>query len=190
MSTSLLYHMFGIRGYEYRRTEFYQGPRELHHRATPRDVFAAPSAVRRRSTPRDTRIGSCRPCPSAEADLRPPQGGSRHLLPLRAHPPSQGPLRRSASDLHACLRTLRPGAVAAHDHPGRGPAPGRQLGHHQGHPEAELASSLRQTEAQEPQGDRHRRDRDRQGPSLLHRGPGSAQREPSSSSATARAPRP
>src|SRR5215831_7535472 len=25
MSTSLLYHMFGIRGYEYRRTEFFNG---------------------------------------------------------------------------------------------------------------------------------------------------------------------
>ena len=38
MSTTLLYNMFGIRGYEYRRTDYYQGtasfvveqPREKH----------------------------------------------------------------------------------------------------------------------------------------------------------------
>src|SRR3984893_10774840 len=97
------------------QSRFFRGPRVLHHRTTPRTLPLL-----------GMRFGGG-PCPGAEgpllayrarwpqADLCPGQGGTRDLLPVRAHPASQNPLCRSPQDLHACIRTLRPGTVEIAD---------------------------------------------------------------------------
>ncbi len=53
-----------------------------------------------------------------------------------------------------------------HNHPRRGPAPGRQLGRRQGDPEARPLAPLHQARAEGPAPDRHRRDLRRQGPPI------------------------
>ena len=121
------------------------------------------------------------PCPSAAADVRPPAHTPRRMPGLQRRATGQAHLRRPAAELHPLLRALRPGTGPAHDHPGRGHAPGGQLGRHQGHPEARPLATVRQAQAQAPEThrhrrDRHRRDRRRQGPPLPDGGAGPGQR--------------
>ena len=148
MSTSLLYHAFGIRGYDYVRTEYQDGqviftiaqdPEDCRCPACgSRDVISRGHAERRfLNVPIGSRpTAVVLPIPRVEC-----RG-------LRRRPPGQGPLRRPQEQLHPLLRALRPGAVPPHDHQGRGPAPGRRLGHDQGHPEARPVAALRQAQAQ------------------------------------------
>ena len=150
--------------------------RDLHHPAGPRDLPLLGLRLPRGHPPRPRRapflalpIGSRQttvalPIPRVECQA------------CGRRPPGQGPLRRPAAELHPVLRALRPGAVAPHDHPRRGPSPRRRLGHDQGHPEARPVAAVRQAQAQAPPRHRHRRDRRRQGASLPHRGHGPRQR--------------
>ncbi len=123
MSTSLLYHAFGIRGYDHVRTDYQGG-------AT---IFTI------RQDPDDCR---CSACGSREVTSRghaerqfaalPIGLGRKTTVVLPIPPPSnaepagavrqvKSPLRRPQAELGwtQVLRAIRPGAVAAHDHPRR-----------------------------------------------------------------------
>jgi zinc-finger of transposase IS204/IS1001/IS1096/IS1165 len=142
MSTSLLYHGFSIRGYKYVRTEYQNG--EV--------VFTIRQNLQSRR---------CEACGShdvrsrghVERRFRSLPVGSRAtsvVLPIpRVECQACGVMRQaevSFADPRRCytkgLRAVRLGAVPAHDHPRRGPPPERQLGRHQGHPEARPDPSL------------------------------------------------
>ena len=111
MSTSLLYHAFGIRGYDYVRTDYRDGQviftiaQDPHDCRCPacgsRDVISRGHAERRFL---NVPIGT-RPPPSSS-----PSRASNAAAAGR--PPGQGPVRRPAPQLHPGLQTLRPGAVA------------------------------------------------------------------------------
>ena len=128
MSTSLLYHAFGIRGYRHVATHFSGGRSDLPHRQGPRGLplfgLWLPLRGSRGQVERPFR---CLPIgqPSGDAGPAHPPGP---VPGLRGYPPDRPGLRRPAAELHQGLCPLRPGVVPAHDHPGRGPAPGRQLG--------------------------------------------------------------
>jgi len=108
--------------------------------------------------------------------LRRPRDPARPMPRLWRRPSGRGPLRRRATDLYPVLRALRPGVGPPHDHQGRRQAPRRQLGRHQGPPEARPGAPVRQAQAQAPAAHRHRRDRDRQGAPLPDGGPRPRQR--------------
>ena len=112
MSTSLLYHAFGIRGYEYVRTDYQDGQVifTIHQEPETCRCSACGSArvihrghVERRF--RSLPIGSRR-------DLRRPAHPARRMPGLWRGAPGRGPLRRPAAELHQGLRAVRPGAVA------------------------------------------------------------------------------
>ena len=174
MSTSLLYHAFGTRGYRYVRTTYTGGEVIFTLRQAPEtcrcsacgshDVVSRGHVERRfRSLPIGPRATSL-VLPIPRVECRACGRGA----PGRRH------LRRPAADLHQGLRAVRPGTLPEDDHPGRGRASERRLGPGQGHPEARPVAPLRQAQAQAPAADRHRRDRRRQGPPVHdHRdGPG------------------
>ena len=135
MSTSLLYHAFGLVGYRYVSQYFEEG-QVIFRIEQPRERLRCSALrLRRRSGPRAASTAPSAPCPSAASRCCSQFKVPRVLLlRLRPGPAGQARLRRPQEALHPGLRALRPGAVAAHDHPGRGRAPAGQLGHHQGHP--------------------------------------------------------
>ena len=101
MSTSLLYHAFGIRGYEYTRTDYQGGPDDLHHPPGARDL----PLLGLRLAPRSCRRGQVerrfRSLPIGEpGDLRRPAHPPRRMPGLRRRAPGRGPLRRPAAELH------------------------------------------------------------------------------------------
>ena len=176
MSTSLLYHAFGIRGYDYVRTDYLggevvftivQNPEDCRCSACgSRDVISRGHAeCRFRNLP----IGS------PPHRRRPPHPPCR-VPRLWPRPSGRGPLRRPQAELYQVLRALRPGAVAEHDHPRCGPSPRRRLGPDQGHPEARPVAAVRQAQAQAPPRHRHRRDRRGQRAPLPDGGHGPGQR--------------
>ena len=177
MSTSLLYHAFGIRGYEYVRTDYQGGQDDLHHPPGPRDLPLLGLRLAARSSPAVRSSAASGPCPSAAAPtivvLPIPRVECRACGVVRQ---VKVPFADPQAELHQVLRALRPGAVAPHDHPRRGPAPRRRLGHDQGHPEARPVAPLRQAQAQAPAAHRHRRDRRGQGAPLPDGGHGPGER--------------
>ena len=102
MSTSLLYHAFGIRGYQYVATDYREGgvqfriAKELKGcrcSACGSNHVASRGQVERQFQCAD------RP-PPRHRRLADPAG----LVPqLRRHPPGQAPLRRPTPDVHACF---------------------------------------------------------------------------------------
>ena len=176
MSTSLLYHAFGIRGYEYTRTDYQGGQTIFTIHQDPEtcrcSACGSPQVQSRGQVERRFRalpIGSratfvVLPIPRVECQAC---GVVRQVKIPFADP------RRSYTKR---LRALRPGVGSPHDHPRRGHAPGRQLGRDQGHPEARPVAALRQAQAQAPAAHRHRRDRHRQGAPLPDGGHGPGER--------------
>ena len=123
MSTSLLYHAFGLRGYDYVKTEYTEGT----------VVFTV------RQRPHTCRCPQCgsrdlihhgqetRPFKTVPIGHKPvlivlpiPRVECRHCQIVRQ---VTAAFRRSAPPLHQGLRALCLGTVPAHDHPGRGAAP-------------------------------------------------------------------
>ena len=128
MSTSLLYHGFGVRDYRHVRTRYMAGGVVLVIERNPQtyrcvacgsqNVWRHGLVVRRfRTVPARQQTGG--------TGGQDPAAG---LPGLRPGAPGGGRLRRAETDLHQVVCTLRVGAVAAHDDQGRGLSPGRQLG--------------------------------------------------------------
>jgi hypothetical protein len=145
------------------------GADPFHHPPTPQGAPLPGLRVAGGPAPRDGRETVPHPAHRLQArvrQLRRPAG----LLPgLRGDPPGRRRLRGPAAELHQGVRAVRPGVVAAHDHPRRGPPPRCELGRHQGHPEARPGAPLRPPQARRAEADRHRRDRRGQGPPLPDR---------------------
>ena len=176
MSTSLLYHAFGIRGYDYVRTDYQDGQVIFTIAQDPETAAARPAAPAR-SSPAATSSAASAPCPSARRPtavvLPIPRVECRACGAVRQVEVPFADPRRSYTKV---LRAVRPGAVPAHDHPRRGPSPRRRLGHDQGHPEARPVAAVRQAQAQAPPRHRHRRDRRGQGAPLPDGGHGPGER--------------
>ncbi len=156
MSTSLLYQRFGVVGYHYVRQAFAAGiPSSASNSRA--NGSAAPTAAPPPSGPRAASSRSFRALAHRQAANGPGTEGAARLLPrLWQDPPSQNQLRRSQETLHPFVRTLCPGTVATHDHPGcRRPSAG-QLGHHQGDSSHASPAEIRQAQAAQTQADRHR----------------------------------
>ena len=171
-------------------------------------VMPAPTTSKAKSCSRSNRIATVFAAPrlrfgpahlpwrrdaalSQLADRRPTDpsallGPSRRMPRVRPHSPGLHRLRRSASPLHACLRTLRPGPVRKHDHQGRGRPSRRRLGRGQGHPEAAPAKTLHEAQAQASASAGRRRDLHRRRTSLPSRWCSISKAATSSSSATAK----
>ena len=154
MSTSLLYHGFGVRGYQYVRSEYVEG--EI--------VFHLSQA-----------IDECRCSACGSADVAPRGQVERRFrsLPLGRKPTSIVlPIPRV--ECRGC-GAIRQVAVAFADTrrrhtksfaryvlelsrlmtiQGRGPAPGHQLGHGQGDPKRGSSTEIRQAQAEAPATDR------------------------------------
>ena len=176
MSTSLLYHAFGIRGYEHTRTDYHGGQVTFTIHQDPRTCRC--SACGSRHLVHRGRV--VRRFRSLPIGRRP----TFVVLPIprveclacgvvrQVEVPFADPRRSytSSFERHA-LELGRP-----HDHPRRGRPPGRRLGHDQGGPAARPAAAFRQAQAQASAAHRHRRDRRGQGASLPHGGPGPRQR--------------
>ena len=175
MSTSLLYHAFGIRGYQYTRTDYQGGQSDLHYPPGARDL----SLLRLRL---DQVLCAARSSAASERahrpprDLRGPAHPTRRMPDLWRSATGRDPLRRPTAQLHLLLRALRPGTARRMTIRDVAVAPGRQLGHDQGHPEARPLAPLRQAQAQAPAAHRHRRDRHRQGAPLPDGGHGPGER--------------
>ena len=176
MSTSLLYHAFGIRGYKYSRTEYHNGqviftihqePETYRCSACGSSQVISRGQVERRfrSLPIGSRATSCRLCHPTCGMSGVWVGASGRCL-----------LRRPEAELHQVLREIRTGVVAEHDHPRRGPSLERRLGPDQGDPEARPVAALCQAQAQASAVHRHRRDRRRQGAPLSDGGHGPGER--------------
>ena len=129
MSTSLLYHAFGIRGYEYVRTDYQGGEVIFTIQQDPDDLPLLGLRLPRGHLPRPRRAPLPLPAHRQPDDYRGPADPARRMSGLRAGAPGQGPLRRPQAELHQVLRAVRAGIVAEHDHPRRRPSPGRRLGH-------------------------------------------------------------
>ena len=138
MSTSLLYHAFGIRGYQYTRTDYQDGQ-------TIFTIHQEPETCR------------CPACGSPKVQSRGhvqrrfrtvPIGRRATLVVLpipRVECQDCGVVRQVKVPFAdpRCSYTnafdaLCPGAAAPHDNPRRRQASRRRLGHDQGHPEARL----------------------------------------------------
>ena len=65
MSTSLLYHAFGIRGYQYARTDYQGGQVDLHHPPGARDLPLLGLRLATRSVRAARSSAASAPCPSA-----------------------------------------------------------------------------------------------------------------------------
>ena len=153
------------------------GASDLHHPPGSRRLPLLGLRLPRGHLPRPRRApASCAlPIGSRKTDRGPADPAGR-MSGLWARAPGQGPLRRPPAQLHQVLRAIRPGAVAAHDHPRRRPSPRRRLGHGQGHPEARPVAAVRQAQAQAPPRHRHRRDRRGPGAPLPDGGHGPGER--------------
>ena len=151
-------------------------PDDLHHPPGPRRLPLLGLRLPRGHLPRPRRAPLPHPAHRPPPHRRRPAHPPRRMPRLWRRPPGQGPLRRPPAQLHQVLRALRPGAVAAHDHPRRGPSPRRRLGPDQGHPEARPVAAVRQAQAQAPPRHRHRRDRRGQGAPLPDGGHGPGER--------------
>ncbi len=169
MSTSLLYHALGIRGYGHRKTCYVKGATEFvieHDPANLRcarcgsaDVMGAGKVERRF---RDLPIGK-RPT-WIVLDVQ-------RLRCRKCHTVRQA--RLTFAD-HPRLRALCTGTLPPDHHPGCRPSPEHQLGHRQGYSEASPPAALQTHQTRAPETDRHRRDQHRQGASLCdpRAGPG------------------
>ena len=129
MSTSLLYHAFGIRGYQYIRTDYQDGQTIFTIHQEPETCRCSACGSARGQVARSRRAALPNPAHRQPDHVRRPAHPARRVPGLWRGAPGQGPLRRPQAELHQGLRALRPGTVAQHDHPRRGPAPRRQLGH-------------------------------------------------------------
>ena len=120
MSTSLLYHAFGVRGYRYVKTEYVEGE-VIFTIEQPRESYRCPVCGS------DDVIGrgqNCSPIPHRvdwrQAGVlgagRPPGGVSW----LWRGPAGEDWLRRSARHLHQSLSAVRLGTLAVYDHQGCG----------------------------------------------------------------------
>ena len=99
MSTSLLYHAFGIRGYEYTRTDYQDGQVIFTIHQEP-ETAAAPPAARPTSTrAAGSSVASDR-CPSATVPPSSTCPSPRRMSGLWLGAPGQDPLRRPAAELH------------------------------------------------------------------------------------------
>ena len=112
MSTSLLYHAFGIRGYDYLRTDYQDGQVHLHHPPGAADLPLPGLRLARRRAARPRRTPLPDRAHRRQADVRRPAHPARRMPGLWRGPPGRGPLRRPAAELHPVLRAVRPGAVA------------------------------------------------------------------------------
>ena len=137
MSTSLLYHGFGIQGYQHVHTKYHDGA--IHFRIR-QDIFSL----------------RCPECGSYQVKRRGQVMRRFRTLPIGDKPVWLellvqrvccllcGVLRQvtvgfaAATQLHQSLCPLCLGTVPAHDHQGRRPALGHQLGRDQGDPETDL----------------------------------------------------
>jgi hypothetical protein len=136
MSTSLLYHAFGLRGYDYVNTDYHNGgviftlgQRPHTYRCllcNSRDVY--PHGHQER-TFKAVPIGHK---PVTVVLPIPPRG----MHGLRHCPAGACSLRRSPAELHPRFRALRPGVGPADDDSGCGPTLAGRLGSDQGHPKA------------------------------------------------------
>ena len=148
MSTSLLYNMFGIRGYEHRRSDYHDGATSF--------VVEQPRAKDR-----------CPECGSAAVHAQGHTDRFLRSLPIGGKPTfivlpvARVICFRCELTRRVKVRFAEPRRTYTHaferyalelsrvdDHPGRGPSPRGQLGHHQGHPEAASAPAVRQAEAE------------------------------------------
>ena len=142
MSASVLYHGFGIRGYQYERTFYEQGMMTFAI-SQARDRLRCP----RCGTPHVERRGEVPRCfrllPIGRRPVQAVLGIPRvYCAALRHHAAGQSCVRGRTSPLCSQFRALRPGVVAAHDHQGRRRALADQLGYGQGDPEAAPANGI------------------------------------------------
>ena len=103
MSTSLLYHAFGIRGYEYTRTR-YEGGAVIFSIRQGRETVVARPAARPDHPPRPGHAPLPIPAHRRPGDLRGPAHPPRRMPGLWRRPPGRGPLRRPAAELHSLVR--------------------------------------------------------------------------------------
>ena len=174
MSTSLLYHAFGIRGYGYSRTQYDNGQVIFTIHQSLRNAVVRP-AGRAGSFLGAKLIAGFIPRPSAASprSLYCPSRGSNvepagWCVRSRCRSPIRGGATRSLSEIRLELsRSMTIRDVAHHQ---------RWLGHGQGHPEARPDTPLCQAQAQAFALHRHRRDRSRQGTPLPDGGHGPGER--------------
>src|SRR5260370_27219969 len=124
-----------------------RGPGHFSHRTTPGTLALLPLWLRRGLRPGRHPTHLPHPAHRPQTGAAAVQSAARVLLRLRPGATGQTGLRRAQEALHAGLRTLCPGVVPSHDHPGRRRAPPRRLGYRQGHPGALPATPLRQAQA-------------------------------------------
>ena len=113
MSTSLLYHAFGIRGYQYVRTTYTRGPDDLHHPPGARDLPLLGLRVRRRGVARSRRAALPLPAHRPPRHVPRPAHPARRVPRLRGGAPGRRHLRRPAAELHQGLRAVRAGTLPA-----------------------------------------------------------------------------
>ena len=137
MSTSLLYHGFGVRDYRHVRTRYMAGGVVFRDRAEPTDLPLCGLRLAERVAPRAGRAAvsdrAARKQTGIELEARIPRGWPARTAAWCAKRRSAfAEPRRTYTRSFAALCV---GAVAAHDDQGRGLPSGRQLGRGQGDPE-------------------------------------------------------
>ena len=171
MSTSLLYHAFGLVGYRYVRQTF-QGGRVTFRIEQPRERLRCSACGDDDVWAQGASSAPSAPCPSAPSPSSVQlQGAARPVLRLRQDPPGQArasPTRKKhytrAFERYALelSRHMTIQDVAEHLQVSWDTIKEIQA--------RSLAAPLRQAQAAQAQADRHRRDRHRQGAPLPHRG--------------------
>ena len=161
MSTSLLYHGFGLRGYRYVRTHYVEGE-VWFSIEQPRESLCCPLCDSAKVTRRGEELRTFRTLPI---------GRKRVTLTLpvaRVECAACDAVRQVSIAFADPRRTYTKSfaryvlELSHHDDSGRGESFGRGLGPDQGNPEGRSATAIQEGEAEETATAGHRRDLDRQ----------------------------
>ena len=141
MSTSLLYHGFGLRGYRYVRTHYVEGE-VWFSIEQPRESLRCPLCDSAKVTRRGEELRTFRTLPIGRKRVT-------LTLPVARVDAACDAVRQVSIAFADPRRTYTksfaryaPGTVAAHDDSGRGESFGRGLGPDQGNPEGRSATTI------------------------------------------------
>ena len=166
MSTSLLYHTCGDRGYEYRSTEYICGTTMVHIEQ-PREKLRCPHCGRGKVSIRGRVSRVFRSVPIGSKPVSIILDVARVLLEVQCDPTGAGRLCGRISPAHAGLCPVRPGVDEDGDDPGRGRPSARRVGLDQGVEEkATCGRTLSDGEAPQSEAPRDRRNLHRSWPAF------------------------